>query len=84
MGWLHGAVSIRKGGVLLEIKEQAVIRWSILHQVWEVHVGIAILYAHSDLRRCKNWCNDSDISIRNQEEINRVLYENMPVQEMWS
>lgn len=67
----------------MKIHQRAVIRWNEREQQWEVHVGVVIFYASKDLLACKRWCNDRNIPIRNQGEVNRILYENMPIQEMW-
>lgn len=65
------------------VKRQAVIRYNKTTNMWEVHIGIAIYFWHPSLTRCKLWCDEGNTPIRNRGEVNRVLYENMPIQEMW-
>lgn len=67
-------------GLVLKGKQPAVIRWCEQRQLWAVHCGLVIPY-HGTLYACELFCQQNDIMVRNQAEINRIKYQNMPIWE---
>lgn len=65
----------------MRIKEQARIVYNTEQDIWEVHYGLIIAY-RGMLFGCELWCRTRAIPISNLDEINRIKYRSMPVQEM--
>lgn len=63
------------------IREQALIVHDERRDTWAVKVGNTMPH-FGGLFSCEQWCRDRNIPVRNQDEVNRVKYGNMPVQEM--
>lgn len=49
---------------------------------FEVRIGTTIP-KRGTLTGCEQWCRENDVPIRNQDEINRHKYGNMPIQEFF-
>lgn len=64
-------------GLTMKIQQQAVIRWCEHRQLWGVHIGITVPY-FGTLYACELFCQQNKITIRNQAEVNRIKYQNMP------
>lgn len=66
--------------MLLKVHERAVIRWCEHRQCFCVHIGITIPF-YGTINECELWCNQRHIGIRNQLDVDRIKYQNMPVWE---
>ena len=64
-----------------QIQNRCVIRYDNQRQCFRVDVGIVVVH-FGTLFSCEEWARINKIPVRNQEEINRIKYSNMPVQEM--
>lgn len=64
-------------GLTMKVHQHAVIRWCERRQLWAVHIGVTIPY-FGTLYACELFCQQNKIIIRNQAEVNRIKYQNMP------
>lgn len=64
------------------IEERATIAYDEARDCFAVHIGITRPH-FGGLFSCEQWCRDRSIPVKNQDEINRIKYHNMPVQEMF-
>lgn len=63
------------------IKEKARITYSYERNEYVVMIGVTMPKSGT-LNSCVGWCRDKGIPIRNQDQINRIKYSNMPEQEV--
>lgn len=61
----------------MQIKEHCVIRHDNHRQCWRVDIGIAAVH-FGTLFSCEEWARTNEVPVRNQAEINRIKYNNMP------
>jgi len=64
------------------IEERARIVYDGMRDTFAVRIGVAFVHFGS-LFSCEQWCRERGIPVKNQQEINRIKYHNMPVQEMF-
>lgn len=69
----------------MQLKKQLIRTQAVIKPAkdggFEVHIGVTIP-KRGTLLGCQTWCHDNGVPIRNQEEVNRIKYGNMPIQEM--
>lgn len=63
-----------------QITNRCVIRYDEQRQRFRVDVGIITVH-EGTLFSCEEWARRNDVPVRNQEEINRIKYNNMPAWE---
>lgn len=64
----------------MQIKQDCRIRYDNSRDTFRVDIGIAIVHFGS-LFSCEEWARMNAVPVANQDEINRIKYGNMPVQE---
>ena len=64
----------------MRIKEQCVIRYDETRQCFRVDVGVTAVH-FGTLFSCEEWARLQSVPVRNQQEINRIKYNNMPTWE---
>lgn len=74
-------MSVGKVGYGMRIKDHCVIRYDEVRQCWVVCIGIHMVH-FGTLFSCEEWARLNTMPVRNQDELNRVKYRNMPAQEM--
>jgi|AntRauTorckE6833_2_1112554.scaffolds.fasta_scaffold48872_3 hypothetical protein len=62
------------------IKEQARVSYDYSRNRYTVMIGVTMPHSGT-LTSCEQWCRERGISIRNQDQVNRIKYGNMPEQE---
>lgn len=66
----------------MRIKEQCTISYDEQRQCFRVNVGHTIVH-FGTLFSCEEWARQNSVPVRNQEELNRIKYSNMPVHEQF-
>lgn len=64
----------------MKIKNTCVIRYDEQRGCFRVDIGIAIVHFGS-VFSCEEWARINQVPVRNQGDINRIKYNNMPVWE---
>ena len=64
------------------IQTKAVIAYCEARDCFTVAVGMTRPH-YGSLFSCEQWCRDRGIPVRNQDELNRIKYGNMPIHEMF-
>lgn len=67
----------------MRIKSTCRIKWDNGRQCWCVHIGVTIVH-FGTMFSCEEWARMHAMPISNQDEINRVKYSGMPIQEGFS
>ena len=65
---------VRKSEVKIVPMVEAGTEWKVMQGTFQMYRGTLI--------RCINYCHVNDMPVANQDEINRIKYGNMPVEEM--
>jgi hypothetical protein len=68
--------------MLLKVRQTARIVFDKKRNTMTVQIGVTIPHFGS-LYSCEEWCDGRGIKITNIGEVNRLKYNNMPVQEMF-
>lgn len=67
----------------MRIKEQCIIKYDTARGVWCVAIGISLVH-FGTIWSCEEWARQNGVPVRNQAEINRIKYQNMPTWECMS